>query len=364
MFVIKQKNYLEEFHAISKQVSGIFDSYLIAEIEKRSDSGLLKMLYRKFLEAKKGKAHNRAVFVYIAAKFFNIPIDSDLKNILPLMVIPELSIWSNYALNWVTDEKNNVSGTKLEENIDIVASQYLLTEVLYFLPDRMLRKYLEWYRRDMRGYISVEVDLTITNFERLENDRDFWTAYNRNHCIADVGELYAYCFEMVDEYFMLKTSHKQMSKIRKIMLEFGATLQVNGDISDFIIPNDLISTTEKRPRKDYFIDIRTDRLTYPIWLLLKKCKIENPGLFKEIKRVAKERASNNDFYWRVHGYLKESGIIKEILGYTRKQKNRLLREIDKLDIENEGLKLWKAALLILTDSKFIRQLKSDYQLNN
>ena len=362
MLVIKQKDYLDEFHAVSKQVSRIFDSYLITEIEKRGDSDLLKILYRKFLEPKKGKVHNRAMFVYIAAKFFDIPIDSDLKNILPLMVIPELSIWSNYALNWVTDEKNNVSGTKLEENIDIVASQYLLTEVLYFLPDRMLRKYLEWYRRCMRGYISVEVDLTITNFERLENERDFWTAYNRNHCIADVGELYAYCFEMVDEYFMLKTPNKQMSKIRKIMLEFGATLQVNGDISDFIVPNDLISTTEKRPRKDYFIDIRTDRLTYPIWLLFKKCKTENPELFKEIKKVAKEKISSDEFYWRVHAYLKESGIIKEVLGYIRKQKNRLLREIDKLGIKNEGLKLWKAALLILTDNKFARQIKRDYDI--
>ena len=358
----KQKNYLEEFHAISKKVSGIFDSYLITEIEKRSDSDLFKMLYRKFLEAKKGRAHNRAVFVYIAAKFFDIPIDSDLKNILPLMVIPELSIWSNYALNWVTDEKNNVSGTKLEENIDIVASQYLLTEVLYFLPDRMLRKYLEWYRRCLRGYISVEIDLTITNFERLENEGDFWIAYNRNHCIADVGELYAYCFEMVNEYFMLKTPDKQMRKIRKIMLEFGATLQINGDISDFIIPNDLISTTEKRPRKDYFIDIRTDRLTYPIWLLLKKCKTENPELFKEIKKVAKERISSDEFFWHVHAYLKKSEIIKEVLGYIRKQKNRLLREIDKLGIENEGLKLWKAALLILTDNKFARQIKRDYDI--
>lgn len=358
----KQKNYLDEFHATSKQISGIFDNYLSTEIKKRSDNELLDILYRKFLKPKKGKAHNRVMFVYIAAKVFAIPIDNDLKNILPLMVIPEVSIWSNYALNWVTDDKNNVSGTKLEENIDIISSQYLITEVLYFLPDRMLKKYLEWYRRCLRGFLTVEIDLTITNFERLENEGDFWTAYHRNHCIADVGELYAYCFEIVDEYFMLETPDKQMRKIRKIMLEFGATLQVNGDISDFITPTDLISTTEKRPRKDYFIDIRTDRMTYPIWLLLKKCKTENPELFQEIKRVAKERISSDDFYWRIHTYLKESGIVKEVLGHIRKQKNRLMREIDKLNIDNEGSKLWKASLLILTDNKFARQVKIDYEI--
>lgn len=89
MSYMEKQNYLEEFHAISKHVSGVFDDYLINEIEKRDDQDILKILYRKFLETKKGKAHSRATFVYIAAMFFDIPIEKTLTNILPLMVVPE-----------------------------------------------------------------------------------------------------------------------------------------------------------------------------------------------------------------------------------------------------------------------------------
>lgn len=358
-----QRNYLQEYHSISGRIGGIFDDFLLAELNKRADNQDLLLLYKKFLERKRGKAHIRPMLVYIAAKLFDVPVEPDFKNILPIMAVPELSIWSNYALNWVTDEKNNISGTKYEENIDLVASQYLLTEILYFLPDRMLRKYLEWYRWCMHGYLTVERDLTVTNFEQVEDERAFWRAYSRNHIIPDVGGLLAYCFEIVDEYFELKTSSETLAKIRKINLEFGRAGQIDGDLSDFIIPNEQVSTTEKRPQKDYFIDIRTDRLTYPTWLLLIRSKKDRPELFQEIRRVARERVHDGEFYQHVHDYLKESGIVAEVLGFVRKERNRLRHEIDKLGIKNEGTKLWKAAMAILTDNKFVRQLKSDYQLN-
>lgn len=358
----ENSNYLEEYHELSNRIGGAFDAFIEGEIAKREDKDDLLLLYEKFLASKRGKAHFRPMLVYIAARLFGVSIDENFKNIFPVMTVPELGIWSNYALNWVTDEKNNVSGTKYEENIDLVASQYLLTEALYFLPDRMLKKYLEWYRWCMRGYLTVERDLTITNFEKIESEGAFWKAYSRNHSIPDVGGLYAYCFDIVDEYFELHTPAETMAKIRKINLEFGRSHQIDGDLSDFIIPNEQVSTTEKRPQKDYFIDIRTDRLTYPIWLLLKKSKAERPELFEEVKKVARERAYGEGFYARVHAFLKETKIVEEVLGYTRKERNRLRQEIDKLGIKNKGAELWKSALAILTDNKFVRQLKMDYGL--
>lgn len=357
------QNNMDDFFKTTKEIGQFFDNFILKEFGKRNDSEILLSLYKKFLDKKIGIPHQRVMFVYIAAKFFGIKIKKDLSNLLPLMAVPELTIWSNYALNWVTDEKNNISGTKLEENLDLIASQYLLTEILYFLPDRMFRKFLELYRWDMRGYLSVEVDITLSNFDKMRDEKKFWVAYSRNHAIPDVGALFAYCFEIVDEYFELKTDPKLLAKIRKIMLEFGRTLQISGDLSDFLIPNELMSTTEKRPKKDYFIDIRTDRLTYPVWLLMKYSEKKNPTLHRELINSAKNREYPKDFYWKVHKFIKEQKIVEEILTFLKHEKNRLTKDIEKLGIKNEGTKLWKMSMFILTGNKFVKQLKIDYKID-
>ncbi len=90
---MKNLDYLQEYHSTSNRISGIFDDFLEREIEQREDKDDLLLLYRKFLENKHGKAHIRPMLVYIAAKLFNVPLDPAFKNILPVMAIPELSIW-------------------------------------------------------------------------------------------------------------------------------------------------------------------------------------------------------------------------------------------------------------------------------
>ena len=152
-----------------------------------------------------------------------------------------------------------------------------------------------------------------------------------------------------------------MKHIIKIQLEFGRALQINGDLSDFIIPNDKVATTEKRPKKDYFIDIRTDRLTYPSWLLLKHSEKDNPELHKEIIKSAKKRKYSKGFYEKVYNYIKKKEITQEVLNFIKYEEKRLLKEIDSLNINNEGRILWKCSILGLTKNKFAKQIKLDFK---
>lgn len=354
---------LDEYHLFNNEVGRKFDNFITNEMDNRCDANTVRFLYQKFFEKKLGTAHQRVTQVFIAAKLFEIDTEKYSDELLRLSAVAELLIWSEYAFNWVTDEKNNDSGTKYEENCNLITSQYLLTEAVYFLPDRMLKRYLELYRWGIYGCLTVERDLRITNWEAMRDDQIFWNAYSDNHCIPDVGALYAYCFELVINFFEIQLDKTITDTIFRIGVEFGRGIQINGDLSDFMIPNDSVATTEKRAQKDYFIDIRTDRLTYPTWLLLKCAENDNPLLFKSIMDSAKNRAyPDESFFFTVHKFMEDQGIVRKVLGFLTEEEKRLVQEVQKIPGAQDGINLWVGSIAILTHNKFRRQLEEDYSL--
>ncbi len=353
---------LDRYHRYNKNLGRQFDEFIVEEIKSRPDFNTLQFLYQKFFKKKIGTAHQRVTQVFIAANVFGIDIKKYYQEILRLAAVPELLIWSEYAFNWVTDGKNNDSETKYEENINLIMSQYLLTEVTNFLPEKMLKRYLELYRWGIYGCLTVEKDLRITNWSAMRDEKIFWTTYSDNHCIPDVGALYAYCFELVRDYFNIQLDKVTTDSIYKIGIKFGRGIQINGDLSDFMIPNELVYTTEKRPQKDYFIDIRTDRLTYPTWLLLKFAESNDLKLFEEVINSAKHRSYSESFYFSVHQCIKEQKIVEKILTFLKSEKEKLVYEIEKLSLSKDGSDLWIGSMAILTNNKFQRQIKKDYGL--
>jgi hypothetical protein len=359
---MSRKN-LDNYHLFNKELGKRFDDFISKEMSSRPDYNTLKFLYQKFFKKKLGTAHQRVTQVFIAAKLFGVDTEEHYDELIRLAAVPELLIWSEYAFNWVTDGKNNDSETKYEDNINLITSQYLFTEVTHFLPDRMLKKYLELYRWGIYGCLTVERDLRVTNWEIMRDEQTFWNAYSDNHCIPDVGALYAYCFELVSDYFEIKVDKAISNAIFKIGIELGRGIQINGDLSDFMIPNDLVFTTEKRPQKDYFIDIRTDRLTYPIWLLLKFAEENDQNLFDKIISSAKDRVYPDQlFYFMVHKTMKDQGMIQTVLEFLREEEKRLMFEVQRLPFSPDGINLWLGSIAILTHNKFQRQIEKDYSL--
>lgn len=361
---MSRKN-LDNYHLFNKDLGKKFDAFITEEINNRPECETLKFLYQKFFKKKLGTAHQRVTQVFIAAKLYGIDTEIHYDELMHLAAVPELLIWSEYAFNWVTDGKNNDSETKYEDNINLITSQYLFTEVTNFLPDRMLKKYLELYRWGIYGCLTVERDLRITNWPAICDEETFWDAYSDNHCIPDVGALYAYCFELVSDYFKIKLDKTISDAIFRIGVELGRGIQINGDLSDFMVPNDLVFTTEKRPQKDYFIDIRTDRLTYPTWLLLNYAEKNDQKLFSEVISSAENRAYPDQlFYFRVHKVMKDQGVIQKVLKFLKDEEVRLTANVKKLPLNPEGIALWIGSIAILTHNKFQRQIEKDYSLTS
>lgn len=356
---------LDNYYLFNKDLGKKFDAFIIKEINDRKDCETLKFLYQKFFKKKLGTAHQRVTQVFIAAKLYGIDIETHYDELIRLAAVPELLIWSEYAFNWVTDGKNNDSETKYEDNINLITSQYLFTEVTNFLPDKLLKKYLKLYRWGIYGCLTVERDLRITNWEAMRDEKIFWDTYSDNHCIPDVGALYAYCFELVSDYFKIKLDKDVADAIFKIGVELGRGIQINGDLSDFMIPNDLVFTTEKRPQKDYFIDIRTDRLTYPTWLLLKYAEKNDQNLFNEVMNSAKNRKyPSSSFYFTVHQAMKDQKVIEKVLNFLKDEEERLSFSVQKLPLNLEGANLWISSIAILTHNKFQRQIEKDYSITS
>ncbi len=357
------RKYQDNYYSFHTAIGAQFNAFILKEFKGRPDWDDLQYLYKKFLKTKMGTAHQRVTLVFIAAKLFGVDTEKYHDEIMKLAAAPELLIWSEYAFNWAIDGKNNISGTKYEENIDLITSQYLLTEVTNFLPDRMMKRYLEIYRWEVFGCLTVDRDLCLTNWNKLRKWEDFWNVYSNKHIFPDVGYLYAYCLEIVREYFQIPVEQEVIDKLFRIGCELGRGVQINGDLSDFMIPNNLISTTEKRPDKDYFIDIRTNRLTYPTWLLLDYSEKNDPELFAELIKSAEDRAyPNEQFYFKVHDCLQQQEMIQKILAFLRAEQERLTLEIKALPLNQAGIDLLLGAIEILTHNKFQRQIEKDFQI--
>ena len=165
--------------------------------------------------------------------------------------------------------------------------------------------------------------MTITNFEKLKTDKEYWELANVRNFDA-VGNLYSYIIDILDLGFELNLNPNLKNNMKKLAEEFGANIEVNGDLADFLIPNELCSTAEKRPKKDFFVDIKCNILTFVSWKMLRRSWYMNKELYSEILESAKNNKYKKGFYERVHIFLKNEKIIDSVIFYLKKEKYRML----------------------------------------
>jgi len=359
----KKEMSIKQHHQITKRISNIFDLYLLREFKKRDDADTLLFLYKKFLKRRVGKEHLFPTLVYIASKLFEVETDAKYSNLMPLMTMAEMTMWWSYGIDWIIDQENMEFPKEVPEVL--IASQYLLSEFTYFdlqLSGAILNSYSILLRGVMESFWVDGIDLRITKYQQLQDSQRFWKLYNIRNTKSIAGLLSPFCFELVSQYFRCNVQKETLSRIVKMMTRFGACVQIINDVSDLMMPNPIITSTEKRPVKDYFVDIRDDRLTYPIWLLLNNSKRDNRQLFLKIIKSAKNKKYNKGFEEKVFNYIKEKGIMEEIISFLKKEEKHMRKEIKKLNIKNHGTDLLKILSAMITHNKFLVQIKKDYTL--
>jgi hypothetical protein len=206
------------------------------------------------------------------------------------MALPEIHIMAAYTTNWVMDNKN--------QDFDGINKLYLvLNELLISLPVLLLPKEIPnrgqiidlFYYNNYRTALGYEVEinrLNLTNFKNIKTDKEYWKLANIRNFDA-VGNLYSYIIDIIDLGFELNMDLGLKEKMKLPAEQFRANVEVNGDLADFLIPNELCSTAEKRPKKDFFVDIKCNILTFATWKMLRRSSHINIELYNEILGSAK-----------------------------------------------------------------------------
>lgn len=360
---ISKKISIKQYHQVTKKISSEFDSFLLRELKKRNDSDTLLFLYRKFLKKRRDKEHLFPTLVYLASELFGVKTDNEYSNLMPLMTMCELAMWWSYCLDWIIDKENMESPDEVPEVL--IASQYLFSEFVYLnlnLSESILTSYILLLRNVMESFWVDGNDLKITNYQKLQDPRMFWKLYNIRNMKSIAGVLSPFCFELVHQYFRCDISKENLSRITKMMTRFGACVQIINDVSDLMIPNPTLTSAEKRPKKDYFADIRDNRLTYPVWLLLNNSKKDNHKLFLKIIKSAKNKKYNKGFEKEVFNYIKKKNLMNEIICFLKNEEKIMKKETNKLSIKNRGADLLKILSVMITHNKFLVQIKKDYGL--
>jgi len=355
---------IKQYHQVTKGLSKEFDSYILREFKKRDDADTLLFLYKKFLKRRMGKEHLFPILAYIASELFEVKTDNKYSNLMPLMTMTEMTMWWSYGLDWIIDQENMKFPDEVPEVL--IASQYCFSEFTNFnleLSNSILNSYILLLRRVMESFWVDGSELKITNYQKFQDPKKFWKLYNIRNMKSIAGVLSPFCFELIAQYFKCNVPKEDLSKIVKMMTRFGACVQIINDVSDLMIPNPTITSTEKRPVKDYFVDIRDNRLTYPIWLLLNNSKKDNRQLFLEIIKSAKNKKYNKGFEKKVFSYIKKKDIMEEIISSLKSEEKHMRKEIDKLNIKNQGIDLLKILSVMITHNKFLVQIKRDYGLS-
>lgn len=202
---------------------------------------------------------------------------------------------------------------------------------------------------------------------------NFWKADNTVGGHSN-GGLFQLCFETIESEYGDGESdiyNGQKEAIMKISYRAGLYQQAINNLSDFILPNIELTTTEKTAGQDYFKDIISNRMTEPVWRMMNLAKTKNSELYYKIKRAAElEYYEDPNLYLEVHDFLKENGIIKQILDWLKKERKKTIKEIKMVEKSfnmnnpavKQGFDLWKESFVIMTHNKFIKQLKEDYRI--
>ncbi len=374
-----------DYYKISEEIGAELNQYLLdfyhsmetPVFDKIIEGNFVEALYEDYILKRKlkvKKGHVRANWVYIAAKIL-LGKEITIKELLPSMAAIELCMWSSYTYNWILDNKNIGTKDPKQRMSDLITLGYLMHHDILKLPLQDSTKLFifdTWFSNSALGYASE-------NFTRFKDfntmtENNFWKMDNSVGGFTN-GTLYQMCFEIITREFDPSENQDlfkgKKENIFKICYQNGLHLQAINNASDFMIPNKEITTAEKIAGEDYMKDIISDRMTEPTYKLLKIAQDTDPDLFNEVVTAANTgEYVNKDLPMKVHAFLKQHSIIKEIIEWLKNEQKRLHKDISKIsknfDLDNphvkEGFGLWKQAVNINTHNKFIKQLKIDYEI--
>lgn len=347
--------YYEKLSGIGK----IVDNTAINFLEKKVYPNFpeKEMLYSKMLGRKKDTQKLRAMAAYLAfVSFSDLDVIKD-NNVRKIIAAVELENYSNYELNWLFDEKAGTNSVK-ESKIAGLATHGFINDALKLVWDmpKIAGIFLEINDRTHRGWTPEIYDLRFNNKELLLDFNLFWNAYKKRNIEAG-GQFYGNYVSLA-HVFNKEKSSKTHDELKKIYTEFGESIQIINDLSDFICTGKPIAN--EKDVADQFSDLRKGLITWPIWLMYNYGgKDEREFLYsipeKGISNMEETNKVKKLFYNSAYEKINES---------LRRKRSELQHNVKSLGIEEKVSGLINVMISMISSNKFFYHMKQEKEVYN
>jgi len=285
------------------------------------------------------------------------------KRITPILAAMEIHNMYLYFHNWIFDNKNSIWSGDLREvrkkiNDAIIAAA--TTREIYsdaidkinISPGQKLEIEKAFRKSVKETYYGqfLDVNLTINRFNEFKSEKDFLKLYELKSKIQS-GSFYS-----LSGYIgaiLGGASKKQREAIKEICKLFGTGLHISNDLGDFAPPKKTKSTFGK-VYQDQLADIRENRLTFPVFSVLKN------GSQKEKEALLKMVGNYNPTKKEVLAAIK-SIHLTGTFSYCKKYIRGYYEDAEKLLHENFGKSrerdLFSVMLSVIRSNKFLTELR-------
>lgn len=347
-------NYLKE---TAKEVNPILLSCF--EQLKKQDKEFYK-LFKPILDKRLKFPQLRPVIMRIS---YELVGGKNWQRIAPICAVMELHNMYLYLHNWIFDNKKSLWSGEIKEvrgkvnNTIISASiiRELLLQTIKKAKISLASKDLiekEIAESTIETYYSqyLDINLTIDRFKEFKSDEQFIKLYEQKSKLQS-GSFYKLSGKT--GAMLGKGSATQIKAISKICELFGTGLHISNDLGDFAPPKSSKATFGKA-YQDQLADIKENRLTLPIYYLLKygnqkeqKALLKLVGNYKPTSKQILEAGKS------IHS----SGAYVFCKKYIRKFFTSAKRELHKSFEKSKKRDLYALMLSAIRTNKFLAELR-------
>lgn len=289
------------------------------------------------------------------------------ERIAPVIAAMEVQTMYLYLHNRIFDNKKNIWEWDIStirnriNDITIAAAQ--TREVLFKIVQNFpttpeIKCYLhEWFSNSIKSVYEgqiLDINLTINRINEFSSDIDFLKLYEYK---STAQSWVAYAFSGEVWALLWWGTKEQQDVIVDICRTFGTWLHISNDLWDFSPPQ-TTKTTFGKAYQDQLSDIKENRLTYPIYYVLKNGTQEES--WKLLKMVGSYNPDNDTLYNAIkciHSSWAFNFIKIYIRWYYTKAKKKLHENFPK----NTTRDLFSVMLSVIRSNKFLSELRKIWE---
>ncbi len=345
--------YFQIIHEISPKVN----NYIQDQIKELKLSENLETMLLKLPEKRKHTPIMRSNLTYLTYKTFGG--QASIEELVPALAISELSNYFPYLDNWIFDNKNDCCSSR--DNINMVVAT---SEIFRELTQKTIENLAtsdETKRKISQTLIDASIKsydgqtkdfgLTTEKINEFRSDEEF-TKFYKNRARLLSGALYGVSAEI--GALLAAQDEKAIQKARQFGEIFGTGLHTSNDLGDFalFLKEDSFRGAF-RSYQDQLSDIMENRLTFPIFYILKHGSEEQVSA---LKKLIGNRTAALDEKKQASLAVLNSGAYKETKSMLNEYEHQLKTAIKEFP-DNEYRDALSSMISILGCNKYLTALK-------